>query len=61
MQVEELRQQVQVLQAVGYNSLEGFAGEEEGTAGAMTLGPQTHFVSIHGASAVLCLHDSKLP
>lgn len=36
MQVEELRQQVQVLQAVGYNSLEGFAGEEEGTAGAMT-------------------------
>lgn len=31
-QVEELRQQVQVLQAVGYNSLEGFAGEEEGTA-----------------------------
>ena len=36
LQVEELQQQVQVLQAVGYNSLEGFAGEEGGTPGAIT-------------------------
>ena len=36
MQVEELQQQVQVLQAVGYNSLEGFAGKEGGPPGAVT-------------------------
>ncbi len=45
----------------GVQQLGGLCWRGGGDSRCYDPGPQRHFVSIHGASAVLCLHDSKLP